>query len=269
MAGQAQSSLRVSGCGRPQMSVPDPYKVLQVDSEAEDEVIEAAYKRLARKYHPDVAQGPDAEQRMVRINQAWEMLRDPIRRAAVDRARLRAATTAARVAAADAHAYARMPDAPSGSGVPADGWSGGRGGVNGRARQPLRPASPQPSWPLPGMQPTGGSFIDPVDRGGSNWGSGRSSVGGGFDATTMGTAQGEGAAGPPPGNPSGTVLGFGRYAGWSLGEIARADAEYLEWLDRMPIGRTYQHEIDLLLRRTGHRSQGPDASQTRGLFRRR
>jgi DnaJ-class molecular chaperone len=34
---------------------PDPYKVLQVDSEAEDEVIQAAYRRLAQKYHPDVA----------------------------------------------------------------------------------------------------------------------------------------------------------------------------------------------------------------------
>ena len=52
----------------------------------------------------------------------------------------------------------------------------------------------------------------------------------------MGTAQGDGAAGPPPGNPSGSVLTFGRYTGWSLGEIARTDLEYLEWLDRMPIG---------------------------------
>jgi curved DNA-binding protein CbpA len=35
----------------------DPYKILQVDSEAEDEVIQAAYRRLARKYHPDVNPG--------------------------------------------------------------------------------------------------------------------------------------------------------------------------------------------------------------------
>ena len=68
------------------MSIANPYKILQVDPEAEPEVIEAAYRRLARKYHPDVATGPDAQQRMVQINQAWEMLRDPIRRAAVDRA---------------------------------------------------------------------------------------------------------------------------------------------------------------------------------------
>ena len=38
----------------------DPYKVLQVDPEAEDEVIAAAYRRLARKYHPDTAAGDPA-----------------------------------------------------------------------------------------------------------------------------------------------------------------------------------------------------------------
>ena len=38
----------------------DPYKVLQVDPEAEDEVIQAAYRRLARKYHPDLADTPEA-----------------------------------------------------------------------------------------------------------------------------------------------------------------------------------------------------------------
>ena len=64
----------------------DPYKILQVDSEAEDEVIQAAYRRLAQKYHPDVATGPDAD-RMAGINAAWEILRDPARRAAHDLSR--------------------------------------------------------------------------------------------------------------------------------------------------------------------------------------
>src|SRR6476620_399677 len=64
----------------------DPYKVLQVDPEAEDEVIQAAYRRLAQKYHPDVA-GPDGSARMASINAAWELLRDPASRAAVDRER--------------------------------------------------------------------------------------------------------------------------------------------------------------------------------------
>jgi hypothetical protein len=86
----------------------------------------------------------------------------------------------------------------------------------------------------------------------------------------MGAPQGVGAAGPPPGNPSGSVLNFGRYAGWSLGEIARSDLEYIEWLDRTPIGRTYQVELDDLLRTYGRRvTTSAAAERQRGLFRRR
>ena len=86
----------------------------------------------------------------------------------------------------------------------------------------------------------------------------------------MHSADGFGAAGPPPGRPSGTVLNFGRYAAWSLGEVARMDLEYIEWLDRAPIGRNYRQEIDELLRKSGRRVAA-DAGETerRGLFRRR
>ena len=65
----------------------DPYKILQVDSEAEDEVIQAAYRRLARKYHPDLAETPEAAARMAAINAAWELIGDPAARAAFDRKR--------------------------------------------------------------------------------------------------------------------------------------------------------------------------------------
>ena len=86
----------------------------------------------------------------------------------------------------------------------------------------------------------------------------------------MRAAEGLGAAGPPPGRPSGAVLSFGRYNRWSLGEIARQDLEYLEWLDRMPIGRAYRDEIDVILRARGRRqSAEADATDRRGLFRRR
>ena len=86
----------------------------------------------------------------------------------------------------------------------------------------------------------------------------------------MHSADGFGAAGAPPGRPSGTVLNFGRYAGWSLGEVARTDLEYIEWLDRAPIGRNYRQEIDEILRKSGRRKSA-DAAETdrRGLFRRR
>ncbi len=95
------------------------------------------------------------------------------------------------------------------------------------------------------------------------------SVGGGYDPS-MRTEDGHGAAGPAPGSPSGSVLNFGRYSGWSLGEIGRADLEYIEWLDRMPIGRPYREEIDAILRRIGRRrSAAAESTDRRGLFRRR
>ncbi len=78
----------------------------------------------------------------------------------------------------------------------------------------------------------------------------------------MRKTEGHGAAGPPPGNPSGTVLKFGRYMGWSIGEIARTDLEYLEWLDRMSIGRAYRDEIDRVLRRAGRRRSSPRTRPT-------
>jgi curved DNA-binding protein CbpA len=56
-----------------------------------------------------------------------------------------------------------------------------------------------------------------------------------------------GAAGPPPGRPSGSVVDFGIFAGWSLGEIARRDRGYLVWLRDRPDGKPYREEIDRLV----------------------
>ena len=44
------------------------------------------------------------------------------------------------------------------------------------------------------------------------------------------------------------MITFGRYEGWSIGEIARVDREFLEWLRGVPAGRHLQHNIDALLR---------------------
>lgn len=219
---------------------PDPYKVLQVDSEAEDEVIQAAYRRLAQKYHPDVAPGPEAAARMAAINAAWEILRDPARRASHDLARR-----------LERRAAERQADTrPSGHGT----------GSSGRSADAPAAASP-------GATSAGASRPESVS---SDWSSGRSTHGSGYDPDRMRTADAMGAAGPPPGDPSGSVLSFGRYAGWSLGEIARRDLEYVEWLDRMPIGRIYRDEIDGLLRRAGRRrSVASSEPERRGLFRRR
>ena len=65
----------------------DCYGILQVHPKAEKEVIDAAYRRLASKYHPDVSQVSDASERMKQINTAYEVLSDPVKRAAYDAAR--------------------------------------------------------------------------------------------------------------------------------------------------------------------------------------
>jgi curved DNA-binding protein CbpA len=233
----------------------DPYKTLQVDPEAEDEVIAAAYRRLARKYHPDVASDPESAARMAAINAAWAVIGDPAGRATFDRER---ATAERERAARDA--MTRHAAAASAAGATGGAGSAGTGPpIPGAPRaQPGATTAGATSSPAPGPET--------VSR---DWSSGRSSVGGGYDAS-MRRPDGEGAAGPPPGNPSGSVLNFGRYAGWSIGEVARRDLEYLEWLDRAPIGRQYRDEIDAHLRQSGRRqSAEAEATDRRGLFRRR
>jgi curved DNA-binding protein CbpA len=182
------------------MTPADPYRVLQVHPEADREIIQVAYRKLAQRYHPDVARDPDAARRMAELNAARDLLVDPVARAAYDRAHRSA-----------------------------DGGVGGtRSRDDGRGDVAAEPGS------------TG-------------------------DTSTTGGAP----AGPPPGNPSGSVLGFGRYVGWSLGEIARRDLEYVEWLDRIPIGRPYRGEIDAILRHAGRRGGTARPEEPRGLFRRR
>jgi curved DNA-binding protein CbpA len=58
-----------------------------------------------------------------------------------------------------------------------------------------------------------------------------------------------GDAGVPVGPAQGSVVDFGRYMGWTLGQIKRADPEFLEWLARVPAGRQYREEIGTILGR--------------------
>ena len=148
------------------LPLDDPYQVLQVHPEAEPEVIRAAYRALALRYHPDTVTG--SQDRMAILNQAWEILRTASSRAAYDQARAEAQRTPA----------VPKPDAPR----------------------------PETSYAMSIAMPS-----------------------------------------TPPGKPSGSVLDFGRYAGWSLGQIAIADPVYLEWLARTPIGRSFNREIGALL----------------------
>ena len=151
------------------LTVVDPYRVLQVLPDAEPEVIQAAYRALARKHHPDMG-GSQLE--MATLNAAWETLRDERERARYDRQRKAAPAPVAKPEMTHAE--------PSGVGQ----W---------------------PSASAPSPRP----------------------------ASTRAR--------------SGTVLDYGRYAGFSLGELAVQDRNYLEWLARTPMGRRLQQEIDALL----------------------
>jgi len=62
----------------------DYYQALGVARDASAEGIKKAYRKLARKYHPDVSKEPDAEARMKEVNEAYAVLSDPEKRAAYD-----------------------------------------------------------------------------------------------------------------------------------------------------------------------------------------
>lgn len=188
-----------------QGGTPDPYAELQVNRDATLEVIQAAYRSLARRHHPDHSDDPGASARMAAINAAWRIIGDPSRRADYDRSSRLGSVGGSTSAPASA------------SKAPAQG-----------SGLPQRPGVPQ-------------------------WHTG---------------PDGEGAAGPPPGRPSGSVLGFGRHIGWSLGEIARVDPGYLNWLEQTPRGKRYRDEIEVILRQTGNRADRAGNAQParRGRF---
>ncbi|MFF3908029.1 J domain-containing protein [Streptomyces sp. NPDC001848] len=68
-------------------AAPDPYDVLGVDPSASAERITSAYRRLVRRLHPDTRSEEVTEEALARVLAAYETLRDPAARAALDRRR--------------------------------------------------------------------------------------------------------------------------------------------------------------------------------------
>ncbi|MEN5343679.1 DnaJ domain-containing protein, partial [Achromobacter mucicolens] len=66
------------------MEFKDYYSILGVEQGASDDDIRKAYRKLARKYHPDVSKESDAETRMRDVNEAYDVLRDAEKRQAYD-----------------------------------------------------------------------------------------------------------------------------------------------------------------------------------------
>lgn len=146
----------------------DPYRILQVQPDADPDVVRAAYRVLARKAHPDASAPLDegAERRMTDLNWAYAIVRDPVAR---------------------------------------DRWT------SDRRRTPP---------PTPAEDPTHGASRGPL----------------GADGAEL-------------------RLDFGRYEGWTLGEVVRRDPDYLDWLRRHASGARYRDAIDILLRK----ARGPKA----------
>lgn len=66
------------------MEYKDYYKVLGLDKTADQDAIRKSYKRLARKYHPDVSKEPNAEAKFKDVSEAYEVLSDKTKRAQYD-----------------------------------------------------------------------------------------------------------------------------------------------------------------------------------------
>jgi DnaJ-class molecular chaperone len=160
----------------------DYYKVLQIDPEADPEVIAAAHHALAAKLHPETDISRVDEVRLTELNRALATLQDPVARRAYDAQR---------------------------------------------------------SSELVPMGPGEGS---------------------GFRRLSGGALTERMQAGPNGAHVNSLEISFGRYAGWTLGALARTDPDYLRWLSRHSSGIRYRAAI---LRLLGEQEEAQVAARVR------
>lgn len=150
----------------------DHYKTLEVDPEADPDVIEAAYRALSRKLHPDGDPTGQHRVRQTELDHAFAILSNSVQRRAYDARR----------------SDELVPDGP------------GSGQEDAAPRLAAGPLSERMQAGLHGE------------------------------------------------NLDSLKLDFGRYAGWTLAELAVHDADYLRWLSRHSAGIRYRRAILRLLR---------------------
>src|SRR3989442_3391661 len=108
------------------MDYKDYYKILGVAKSADEKAVKTAYRRLARKYHPDVSKGKDSASRFQEISEAYEVLGDPEERKRYDSL----GPDWQRFAQAGAGARSPSEGAPFGQGEVRFGSGGARPGVS-------------------------------------------------------------------------------------------------------------------------------------------
>jgi len=98
------------------MAVTDPYRILQVTPVAEQEVLNAAFRALALKYHPDRDSSASAARRMAELNEAYALVRDAASRHSYDAAQRQSARPASHGSRAQATGAVPPPPRSSAAG---------------------------------------------------------------------------------------------------------------------------------------------------------
>jgi len=219
----------------------DPYRILGVPRDASGEELKRRWRDLAREHHPDRAPGDQQEQerltsRMARINAAYDVLRDPVRRARHD---------------ASPHARRAWEQER------AEGWAGQGPRATSERGGPAGPPPPPPTRPVTGRFDTSAAYRarNATTGGGHAPLSGQGPI----DRNHRPRANDLRASTPTgpvrrrrtatqPALPSleesrATVLEFGRFHGWTLGDVAEREPTYIDW-----IARTITRDRDLVVR---------------------